>query len=175
MTYEICRHACLAFLQLVLFPIATNNEMPNQLLSTAFPVLKSARMRLIAEASLSREGRQLGADIASPNWLLLPWSWMLAGMLALEHFQAKGQSSWMNELAPFLRDMPITVQKMTWSTVQGAINTFTWLRSECDSSGEQWWNYACLCLEARRIVDPSLQQKPRPVSFAALSELRRLW
>lgn len=67
-------------------------------------------------------------------------------MLALEHLQTQDESTWLTELAPFLEHMPITMQKMSWPTVQGAMNTFMWLRSECDTSREQWWNYACLCL-----------------------------
>lgn len=30
------------------------------------------------------------------------------------------------------------------------MQTFMWLSSECDSLGQQWWNYACLWIRARQ-------------------------
>lgn len=58
MTYDLCRHGCLAFMQLVLFPIATNNDRPNKLLSATLPVLRSAQIRLSEGTSLGRQEKQ---------------------------------------------------------------------------------------------------------------------
>lgn len=55
MTFELSRHACFAFMQLVLYPIAHNNDMPNRLLTVILPLLRFARTRL-KEA----EGRKQG-------------------------------------------------------------------------------------------------------------------
>lgn len=161
--YEMCRRAVLAFMQLVLFPIAENNDMPNRLLGMILPALNLTRNRLRQEEELwqTRPGGRPPKEGEVNSGLLL-WAWMLAGMLALEELQTNGKSDWMDELAPLIVDMPIKAEKSTWPLVKGVMQTFLWLNSECDSQGQQWWNYACLWIRARQREDSRLMQKMRP-------------
>ena len=133
--YEALRYTVLAFMQLVLFPIACVNNMPHRLLSLLVPLLRQATTKTSPDSRLDTS--------------VFLWSWMLAGMLALEHLKTKAESKWMDELAPYVEQVSIKTEKSSWEMVKGVMETFLWVESECDGSGRQWWNYACLWLAAR--------------------------
>jgi hypothetical protein len=111
--YELARHAALAFMQLVLFPISAVNETPRKLLEQMVPLLKLClnpqRQSSTAQSARGATGRSqdqpqprymatsdaaelvggkhsLDDPIPVPSGLLLH-AWVVAGMLALEHFQ----------------------------------------------------------------------------------------
>lgn len=172
MTFEMSRHACFAFMQLVLYPIAHNNDMPNRLLKVILPLLRLARARLreARRAPLGRENRDMDGGVNSG---LFSWMWMLAGMLALEHLQTKESSDWMDKVAPFVADMPVKAEKASWPLVKATMRTFLWLDSECDPQGQQWWNFACLWLQARRRENEPLQQGATSSSQWSLDTERR--
>lgn len=161
LTFEMCRHAAFAFMQLVLYPIARNNDMPNRLLKAILPLLQLAQTRL-GEAAKARRGsvglRERSME-GGVNAGLFIWLWILAGMLALEELQTKETSEWMDKVAPFLQDMPIKAEKSSWPQVKDMMETFLWLDSECDPQGQQWWNYACLWLQARVRDDGLMKTK----------------
>lgn len=157
MTYEMCRLSSLAFMQLVLVPVAMNNDMPKQLLNMILPLVRQARNWIKEGKRVRTDEGTLKADPCSPSIGVFLWTWMLAGMLALEHLQTKGESEWMDKLAPNIEDMPVKVEKGMWATVKGAMETCLWLSSECDAPGQQWWNYVCLWTQERRREEISAQ------------------
>lgn len=113
MTYELSRHASLAFMQLVLFPIAKNNDVPSRLLQMMLPLLQHARATL-REQEVARGMQAKGiarSAVGEINTGIFLWVWILAGMLALEELQTKGNSDWMDELAPYIVDMPIKAER----------------------------------------------------------------
>lgn len=147
--YEILRHSVLAFMQLVLFPLASTNDMPNRLLQLLVPLLR------VTLATLQQQPQPASVttapNIGTLDLNLFLYIWMLSGMLALENLQTKGKSEWMDELAPLIEHMAIKAEKSAWSMVRGVMETFLWLDSECDSVGQRWWNYACLWVAARKV------------------------
>ncbi|ETN44180.1 uncharacterized protein HMPREF1541_10730 [Cyphellophora europaea CBS 101466] len=155
--YEVVRHAALAFMQLVLFPIASSNDTPRKLLQQMLPLLKTCCKSLADDttdpdlyhrSSATQKPKEDNNNITVSGSLML-WAWMLAGMLALEHLQTKQEYHFMDELSPFVEHMAIKPAKSSWSMVKCVMETFLWLESECDGVGQQWWNYACLWYDAR--------------------------
>lgn len=139
--YDILRYALLAFNQLVLFPLAQVNDMPNRLLRILVPLLTQAAHQTTALPAVP------AAQTFDTSVFL--WAWMLSGMLALEHLQTKGNSEWMDELAPMVERVAIKAEKDAWGMVKGVMEGFLWLDSECDSGGKVWWGYAVLWVMAR--------------------------
>jgi hypothetical protein len=177
-TYELIRHATLAFMQLVLFPLASVNDMPRKILSEMHPLLQlcwkvqAQREGAADQYTDSSGGAGLEYLLAGPGssstttktkphpaaehesvdvtGSLVLWAWMMGGMLAFEHLQAQQDSKWVDELAPMVDDFAIRPEKGSWAMVKGVMETFLWLGSECDGPGQRWWNYACLWVDARR-------------------------
>lgn len=153
-TYELIRHACLAFMQLVLFPITSVNETPRKILEQMAPLLELC-CRVQAEhggdeyvdAVTSAQLERQSVDVSGS---LVLWAWMLAGMLAFEHLQTQQDSTWVDRLAPYVDEFAIRAEKSSWSMVKGVVETFLWLQSECDGPGQRWWNYACLWVDDKR-------------------------
>ncbi|KPI34511.1 uncharacterized protein AB675_11048 [Cyphellophora attinorum] len=139
--FDLLRYSLLALNQLVLFPLARNNDMPNRLITALSPLLQRAADQSIARPSTD------ASELFDTSVFL--WSWMLTGMLALEHLQTKGSSDWMDELAPYVEHVAIKAEKAAWEMVKGVMERFLWLDSECDNGGRNWWGYACLWLAAR--------------------------
>ena len=163
-TYELIRHAALAFMQLVLFPVTSVNNLPHKILTQMHPLLQLCWK---VQADQERNASSIYAEIdyfkplTSPSskaaredahvtGSLVLWAWMLAGMLAFEHLQTQQDSTWVDALAPMVDDFAIRPEKGSWSMVKGVMETFLWLASECDGPGQRWWNYACLWIDARR-------------------------
>lgn len=160
--YELVRHAALAFMQLVLFPIASLNEIPRKILEQLLPLLELCRKVQFAdlddEVPSTEVPVSLAPDSTAVSGSLVLWTWMLAGMLAVEHFQAKQDHQWMDRLAPFVEEIAIKPEKSSWSMVKDVMDTFLWLDSECDGVGKQWWIYACLWVDSRRRENENLPE-----------------
>lgn len=152
--YELVRHGALAVMQLVLFPIASVNETPRRVLEQLVPLLELCRKFQLADEETENPSTDTShavvANSVDVSGSLVLWVWMLAGMLAVEHFQATQDYLWMDRLAPFVEDIAIKAEKSSWSLVKDVMETFLWLESECDGVGKQWWIYACLSSDAKR-------------------------
>jgi hypothetical protein len=135
--YELCRLSCLAFMQLVIYPLASMNQMPSKILSKIVPVLDLWTMPV--------EGKILSQDY--PGVFL--WALVLASMLAFEHYETSNDPVWMDRVAKYFDRVHIKAEKSSWPSVKSIVGNFLWLDSECDGPGQRAWNYACLWLAAR--------------------------
>lgn len=158
--YELIRHSALVFMQLVLFPIASSNQLARKILEEMHPLLALC-WKVQANQSASKPSlnhyidtmaatNRLEPDRAELSKSLLLWAWILAGMLAFEHLQAQQDSAWVDVLAPMVDNFAIRPEKASWSEVKSVMETFLWMQSECDGPGQRWWNYACLWLDAKK-------------------------
>lgn len=148
-TYELTRHSALAFMQIVLFPVASVNELPRKILEQMQPLLVLC-CKVQADQSIHKPCHTDAINAVDVSGRLVLWAWMLAGMLALEHLQTQQSSAWMDMLAPMVENFTIRPEKESWAIVKRVLEMFLWLESECDSGGQRWWNYACLWVNARR-------------------------
>ncbi|KPI35219.1 uncharacterized protein AB675_10136 [Cyphellophora attinorum] len=135
--YELCRNGLLAFEQLVLVPVAASNRLPEKLLTNLLPLLQ--------RCVTSIHGRTL--DREHPSLFL--WAVMMAGMLAMEHYVAFGNSTLLDKVSAFFDRVSIKPEKNAWSMAAAMLRSFLWLDSECDTPGQRYWNYACLWLAER--------------------------
>ncbi|ETN39248.1 uncharacterized protein HMPREF1541_05471 [Cyphellophora europaea CBS 101466] len=135
--YELCRLSCLAFMQLVIYPLASMNQMPEKILKKILPVLDLW--------TKPAEGKVLSQE--HPGVFL--WALVLASMLAFEHYETMNDSAWMDSVAQYFDRVTIKAEKRAWPMVKSIMGTYLWLDSECDASGQRAWNYACLWLAAR--------------------------
>lgn len=136
--YELCRNCLMAFMQMVLCPVVASNRMPEKILKQLIPVLQRSTVAI--------HGRTL--DREHPSLFL--WAVLLAGMLAMEHYQTQSDSALLDEVSAFIDRTPIKAEKNSWSMAVKVAQTFLWLDSECDLPGRRYWNYACLWLAERR-------------------------
>lgn len=135
--YELVRISCLAFMQLVIYPMAAINEMPQKILKSMLPV--------IDRWTKPSEGKILSQD--QPGIFI--WALVLAGMLAFEHYETTNDSALMDSTAKYFDRVSIKAEKRSWPMVKGIMGTHLWLESECDGPGQRAWNYACLWLAER--------------------------
>lgn len=135
--YELCRLSCLAFMQLVIYPLASMNNMPAKILTKLVPVLDLW--------TKPAEGKILSQDY--PGVFL--WALVLASMLAFEHYETTNDPSWMDRVAGYFERVHIKAEKSSWASVKGMVGNYLWLDSECDGPGKRAWDYACLWLAAR--------------------------
>ena len=136
--YELCRNCLLAFMQLVLCPVVADNNMPDKILKQLLPVLQRSTVAI--------HGRTLEREHPS----LFLWAVLLAGMLAMEHYQTRNDSVLLDQVSSYINRLPIKAEKSSWSMALKVAQTFLWLDSECESSGRRYWNYACLWLAEHR-------------------------
>lgn len=135
--HEICRISCIAFYQLVLFPIMSMNRMPEKILSRLFPMLELCIKPI--------NGQLL---IHDQPWLYF-WALILGSLLAFEHYQSTGDSDLMDQMAAYFEHGPIKHDRHAWPAVKKAVSSFIWLDSECDGPGEQVWKYVCMYMTTR--------------------------
>jgi hypothetical protein len=136
--YELVRNCSLAFMQVVLCPVVASNHMPEKILKQLIPVLKRSTEAI--------HGRTL--DREHPSLFL--WAVLLAGMLAMEHYQTRNDSVLLDEVSAFIDRIPIKAEKASWSMAVRVAQTFLWLESDCEPPGRRYWNYACLWLAERQ-------------------------
>lgn len=136
--YELCRNCLLAFMQLILCPIVASNRMPEKILKQLLPVLQ--------KSTIAIHGRTL--DREHPSLFL--WALLLAGMLAMEHYQTQNDPALLDEVSMFIGRIPVKAEKNSWSIASKVAQTFLWLESECEGPGKRYWDYACLWLAERR-------------------------
>lgn len=153
-TYEIIRLSLMAFMQLVLFPTASVNYMPARLLRMMIPLLDLAKEKIDEEEKEQKKAaawkQQYGtATQGALDLGLFLWSWMLAGMLAIEHRETRGDTSWLDMLAPLVGTTAIKPESTAFVMVRNLMETYLWLNSECDVIGQQWWEYACSRVQKR--------------------------
>lgn len=134
--YELCRVSCLAFMQLVLHPLASNNRMPAQLL----PLLRARIKQCEAQKSV----------LHCQKTVL--WACMLALMLAYEHRLTVHDSQLMEEVAAEFTVTLVPVQPERWPEVRNVLTEHLWVRSECDSLGQELWKKV-LCLSPVHLVE----------------------
>lgn len=132
--YELVRVSCLAFTQLVIYPMAAINEMPQKILKTMLPIIDCWTKPC--------EGKILSQD--HPGIFL--WALVLAGMLAFEHYETTNNPVLMDSVAKYFDRVSIKAEKRAWPMVKSIMGTYLWLESECDVPGQRAWNYACLWL-----------------------------
>lgn len=137
--YELCRNCLLAFMQLVLCPVVASNRMPEKILKQLIPVLR--------RSTIAIHGRTL--DREHPSLFL--WALLLAGMLAMEHYQTQSDPALLDQVSMFIGRVPIKAEKNSWSMASKVAQTFLWLESECDAPGRRYWDYACLWLAEKRV------------------------
>jgi hypothetical protein len=132
--YELVRVSCLAFMQLVIYPMAAINELPQKILKQMIPLLD--------RWSKPCEGKVLSQE--HPGIFL--WSLVLAGMLAFEHYESTGDPALMDSVAKYFDRVTVKAEKRAWPMVKSIMSTYLWLPSECDGPGQRAWDYACLWL-----------------------------
>jgi hypothetical protein len=136
--YELCRNCMLAFMQLVLCPVAARVKLPEKILKQLVPVLHRSTVAI--------HGRTL--DREHPSLFL--WAVLLGGMLAMEHYQTQNDSALLDEVSALIDRLPIKAEKSSWPMALRVAQTFLWLESDCEPAGRRYWNYACLWLAENR-------------------------
>ena len=135
--YELVRMSCLAFMQLVIYPMAATNEIPQKILKSMLPV--------IDRWTKPSEGKILSQE--QPGIFI--WALVLASMLAFEHYETTNNPKLMDSVATYFDRVSIKAEKRAWPMVKSIMTTHLWLDSECDGPGQRAWNYACLYLASQ--------------------------
>lgn len=134
--HEICRISLLMYAQIWLHPIT------NERINMARKLVSKMRPLLVASTSRFIQGETLSARC--PDFFL--WSVILSLMCAYEDWDITGDAGSLKEISPFILETTVGASLDSWPEISDILENFLWARFECDLTGREAWQQACILM-----------------------------
>lgn len=141
--YELCRVSCLMYVQLWLCAVVNEeNNMARRLLSKMWPLLSVSTSRLYD-----------GSTLSARHSNLFLWAVILSLVCAYEDLDVTGESTSMQKTCLFVRHTQIEPLQEHWPQIANILEKCLWAEFDCDLTGQEAWQQACVLLSVPKRAD----------------------